>query len=213
LVIELAPEYRKSHDWLRFSNLGKILREREHKLNFYFEWTDENQKKLLAVNEMFLNAWEKTLAETKSIMCTLENQIADKNDFLTDYEIRIKIIPYLLSDKDDIDDSETVFDELLSEEFIEECYLSEHFSHCHFERYKDSDSRYIDRSFNWNLEYFDHIFDRHYIGLSIHQLLDTHIWSFYDILRINRIWSDINVTYQSEMYLKNDRGVINYVKE
>jgi hypothetical protein len=214
LAVGLAGEIDKRDmrsSYFKYYKVLDLLMERSIRLNSHFEWTIENQKLLLAVNDMFLNTWEKAIAEAKSIMVTLENRILSNDNFLADYEIEIELTPFIMRIDTDDEENETheTFEDLLSGKQHGCWYLSESLSHIHFNTEKDRVSFYLDRSENWNSEYFNHVFDRHYIGLSIHELLDSQIWSFNDILRINRIWTNINVRYQSDCYLKNARSESN----
>jgi hypothetical protein len=84
----------------RYSNLWTLLHERRNRLDSHFEWTVENQKQLLVVNDMFLNAWEKAINEAKTIMYSLENRISNNDDFLMDYEIEVELTPYIWLDND-----------------------------------------------------------------------------------------------------------------
>jgi hypothetical protein len=207
LAVEIDKrDLRSSH--FRSDKVLNLLKERRDRLNSHFEWTIENQKLLLVVNDMFLSTWEKAVAEAKSIMVALENRILSDDNFLADYEIEIELIPYITGLDTDNKKNEIyeTIEDLLSKKQQGRWFLSENISHSHFNIEKDRVCTYLDRSSNWNLEYFNHVFDSHYIGLSIHELLDSHIWSFYDILRINYIWTDISVHHQSDFYLKNTRN-------
>jgi hypothetical protein len=208
LAIELNKKLSPAHHFSD-SNLWTLLNERRIRLDSHFEWTVENQKQLLVVNDMFLNAWEKAINEAKTIMYSLENRISNNDDYLMDYEIEVELTPYTWPDNDDKKETKEAyetFEDLLSEKQHGSWFLSESLSHTHFNTDKDRVSFYLDRSCNWNLEYFNHVFDLHYIGLSIHELLDAGVWCFSDILQIKNIWSNINVIHQSDLYLKNYRG-------
>ena len=55
---------------------------------------------------------------------------------------------------------------------------------------------FLDTSQNWNIEYFGEIFEHNYIGYAIHVLLETHEWSFKDIINIIKIWADVKIKHQ-----------------
>jgi hypothetical protein len=53
---------------------------------------------------------------------------------------------------------------------------------------------------NWNIRCFGNTFDNNYICYQIHELLDTDIWSLYDIVNISKITADVKIINQH--YLK-----------
>ena len=66
-----------------------------------------------------------------------------------------------------------------------------------------SEGLYLNRKLNWNREFLDNQFDDHYIGYCIHELLETCVWSFQDLLNIEEIWTRIVGTYNGIEYYTN----------
>jgi hypothetical protein len=134
---------------------------------------------------------EKTHTEAKLVVGGLEKRIQDNDPFLKDYEVEIELTPYMHERNEETDDD---FALVLSEP-IGLTAISYHFSHCNFCNHDNEIPLYIDKSLNWNFEYFDETFASYYIGYAIHALLDCH-WSFSDILKIKTIWGDVEIEHQ-----------------
>ena len=188
----LAMEmYNKSFKDKRFRVLDAILFERANKLDSNFEWTDENKQKFLNVNNKIMQAFVSTYNEALSVANELENRIKNGDKFLKDYEIEITITPYIY--KDDDDDICYVLSEPVSG------FLPMHLPIIGNSSYNSKVNEkpiYLDESLNWNIEYFGDTFNNDYICYGIHELLDTHRWSFIDIVNINKIHVDVEVIHQ-----------------
>jgi len=177
--------------------LGVILSERFIKLNRNFEWTKENKERFIKVNDKITQAFEKAYNEAVSIAKELENRLNNNDDFVDDYEIIIKISPYMGEEFYDDDGDVGGIGFVLSEP-ISGCHPIRHwFGHSNLEISLSETPVYLDRTLNWNIEYFGNTFDNDYIGYGIHALLDTHQWSFKDIMNINTIWTDVEVRHQN----------------
>jgi len=183
----LGPKIRDDH------LLTAILIERVSKIDRDFEWTDDNKLKFISVNNRFIQVFESAYNEAVSIANALEDRIKNGDIFIKDYEITIRITPYI---------EDVFYDQMLDENGIGfvlsepdlhfdpiECYISRHSF--------DAVPIYLDKSLNWNIEYFGDTFEKDYICYAIHELLDTHRWSFYDIANIKKIWADVVVKYQN----------------
>ena len=56
---------------------------------------------------------------------------------------------------------------------------------------------YLDE-LNWNIEpHFEGKFFEHFISQAIHDLYDHMYWSFFDILKINQLCTEMRVVYQN----------------
>ena len=176
--------------------IGRILYERKHRLNEGFKWTEENKARFLFINDQLYDACVKGWEEAKETAAALEKRIKQRNSFLKDYEIEITLNIY-----PKIKGERRWASELESYLGHEETRLLEmNISHSHYKRkFKKENAdkpMLIDKSTNWNIEYFDGVFDNDYICYAIHGLLDTDGWSFVDILSINKIWVDVEVKHQ-----------------
>jgi hypothetical protein len=180
----------------RFGILDNILFKRVIKLNNNFEWTNENKQKFLNINDKFMQVFEASYNEALSIADVLENRIKNNDKFIKDYEIEIKIAPYMGDEfyNDDL----TGIGDILSEPEPHFSPINFSFGHSCFDH---ETPIYLDKSFNWNIEYFGDTFKDNYICYEIHELLDTHRWSFCDIIKINEICADVEVTHQH--YIEN----------
>ena len=171
--------------------LRAILIVRFRKLNGVFEWTQKNKKRFIEVNDKIMQVFEKAYKEALSIANELENRLNNNDDFIKDYEIEIKLRPYT-SDEDDIG---LVLSEPISGYYPINCQLNS----CLLEQYLSEQPMELDRSVNWNIEYFGNTFDNDYIGYTTHMLLDGE-WSFKDIISINAIYADVEAIHQYTVY-------------
>jgi hypothetical protein len=173
-----------------FEILHDILLERAIKLNRNFEWSNENKQKFLKVNDKFMFVFEKAYNEALSVAHELENRISLNDKFIKDYEIEIKITPYM--DDRFYNDNSGDIGCILSEPSPINSPIYFSFGHTHYHHEKPI---YMDKSLNWNIEYFGDMFRDNYICYEIHELLDSK-WSFYDIINIKKIWADVEVIHQ-----------------
>jgi hypothetical protein len=182
----------------RFDLLYDILFERVMKLDNNFEWTNENKQKLLNVNDKLMQVFECAYNEALSVAGELENRIKNNDTFIKDYEIEIKMTPYT-SDRfynDDANGNKIGY--ILSEPNPPLSLINFSFGHTNFHHEKPI---YMDKTMNWNIQYFGDAFKDNYICYEIHELLDTHIWSLYDIINIDKIRADVEVIHQH--YIEN----------
>jgi hypothetical protein len=192
LAIEIYKNDLKGETSARdFKILREILMKRAHELNKNYTWTPENIDRILKINDKLTEACEKVYTEAKLVVSGLEKRIQDNDPFLKDYEVEIELDPYMYEPHDETDDE---FAYVLSEP-IGLTAINDHFSHSDSYNQNDEIPLYIDKSKNWNIEYFDETFNNYYIGYAIHALLDWH-WSFSDILRIKTIWGNVKIEHQ-----------------
>ena len=174
--------------------LTDVLSERKRRLNADFKWTEENKAQFLLINDKLFESCEKGWKEAFEIAEGLKKRIKRRDSFLKDYqiEIRINIYPKISGD---VDETVTAY---LGEETLR--YMEHGIGHSYYNKhFNDKDlkkSITIDKSINWNLEYFNGEFDNDYICYAIHYMLDALVWSFPDILSIEGIWVDVEVTHQ-----------------
>lgn len=181
--------------------LNEVLYVRCVKLNSKHIWTEKNINEILRVSDLFATSFEKALAYAKIIKSDLQYK-KNKNNFLMDFEIEIKLIPYLSGYEmvEDILDLRACFMYVLCEPIIKKCQsiLTADIS------YEEENKKYYDKSVIWEHEAFDSeniealsCFNDHFISYAIHELLDTMIWSFQDVSSINRICAEVLVRHQS----------------
>jgi len=200
LLKERTPEPRLN--WPLTDELMDLLRERRKELNINFQWDDENIEQFKEVNERIMEACENGWNESVKEAQALEKRIKSGDSFLNDYEIDVRLMVYL-EIADDYEEGER---EELEGFLAEETYLQSigHISHVHYDHAmkKENLPLAIDKSTNWNGEFFGDRFHDYYICYFIHRLLDTRVWSYPDILNIVCIWSDVEVLHQKCTELK-----------
>jgi hypothetical protein len=197
----LAIEIYENSLTLREEPLGIfkiILRERVIKLNNNFEWTNGNKQKLLNVNDKFMQVFDMAYNEAISSAFELENRIKNNDQFIKDYEIKIKMTPYW---NEQFYKGNGSIGYVLSEPKPLYSIIKYSFGHSSYNDEINEKPIYLNKSLNWNTEYFGDTFKDNYICFEIHELLDSQEWSFNDIIIINKIWADVEVIYQH--YIEN----------
>ena len=192
LVKEIHDEtvYGKPFDILFDIILDTILSTRAKKLNGNFKWTDENKQRFLKVNDTFMRVFEAAYNEALAVADELKNRIRNNDKFVKDYEIEITMNAYMHDHA--YDDPEIMF-VLAGPDFR---MIHANIGHNNYsQRNKDNKPLYLDKSKNWNFQYFGDEFNDNYICYQIHKLLNGD-WSFYDIININKIWANIKYEYQ-----------------
>jgi hypothetical protein len=184
-----------------------VLNERSHRLNADFQWTAENHARFLLVSDQLYEAYVKGWQEAFEIAADLEKRIKRRDSFLKDYEIEIIIAAYpQISGERKTAETVAAY---LGEKKLR--YMEYGLSHCHYDKYiNDEDFKKpttIDKSMNWNIEYFNGEFDNDYICYPIHYMLDTLVWSFADIISIRKIWVDADVRYQHHAWIPKKKAV------
>jgi len=148
-------------------------------------------KELERVSNLFILAAEKVCAYEELIRKELETK-KNRDDFLMDYDIEIRLIPYLRGyekNESDIDCFMYVLCEPLGNRNL--------FTYC-IDRYCDKTANYNYTMFlcDDNNQPLDCFKDK-FISYAIYELKDSMTWSYYDIMNINRISIDVKVNYQS----------------
>ena len=179
-----------------YSLLDLILLERVHKMNKKFEWTEENKQKFITINYNFINIFENAYNEALKIAETLEKRIKNNDSFIKDYEIEIQIQPYI-KDKENYENIDGCFALVLCEPLSSFYPINYNIGHSCYEKKLTETPIYLDKSSNRNLEHcFGRTFENEYIGNAIHDLQDNK-WSFFDIINIKRIFTDVKVYHQN----------------
>jgi len=206
MLLKIAAEVAYGNTSMKFLSereeeylIEQLLIERCRRLSEDFEWTEENRTRLLLVNDELFNACKKGWHEALEKAKILEKRIKSKDSFLKDYEIRIKINTYPKINGIARDVAECI-ESYLAEEMLPDI---ESISHCHYKKVTLNDQEFpkymVDDNTNWNMEYFGDTFKDDYICYLTHCMLDTGVWSFRDIISIERVWVDVEVTYQTYM--------------
>jgi antirestriction protein len=178
--------------------MDDLLGERKRRLNKDFQWTDKTRARFLQVNNQLFDACKRGWQEAVKTADALEQRIKQRESFLKDYEISIIVNAY-----------PAISGNRITAEHVAECLACEpgvadveRISHCHYHHVHDHENwpkSCIDESTNWNSEFFNGEFKDDYICYMIHTMLDSHRWSYPDILSVKGIWVNVEVTYQNYM--------------
>jgi hypothetical protein len=173
------------------SILTWILLTRSHKLNRNFEPASMDIDHYLHLNDRIESSLKKAVAEAKNLVPPLDKRIKEKDPFLDDYEIRIKLIPLII-----------VEDQTTKERYEVEngiyrllCDTSPNFSY-----------RLEELTVKDNLMFEENWYDLcgmprdkligHHICYFMHEIWEHTHWSIPDILHINEVWTEVCLRYQ-----------------
>jgi len=205
---QLALELYENYYFIDFPKeyladiLDLALYERSSKLDSNHVWTDENIREIIRVSELFASACEKACIYAKTIADKLE-QDKRGNNFPADYDIEIKLIPYLKGYRD-AENKYCGFMDVICKPIST---FSDITLTCSYD-----DNKYFDRSENWNeypfvdengktLDCFKNV----NISYAVHELLDSLIWSFQDIINISEICAEVRVKHKLFFGGKSDK--------
>ena len=181
----------------------KILETRVRKLNRNFVWNEQNKKHLQELNNKVINGFKLAYDEAKTLHEILLKRKKANDQFLNDFEIKIKLVPFIL----EFNKKDGILEEGDEDSIYYILYTS-------FPKYlwedklvKDIEDqisipRYIaaNQDMSANSECFDGNGDvpDDFVCYAIHDLEQHYerILSWYDILKINEIWVEVNVTHQ-----------------
>jgi hypothetical protein len=176
--------------------LNDILKIRAYKLDRNFTWTEQYKKQLLELNEKIMNGFSAANNEAKRVFENLTKRVNAKDAFLNDFEIEVKLTPFILElDKDDnpTENWEGIYSILCN-------ILPNHLwtDHAGGGSGWTSCLRYENDGISCGAEIFHGHFDDHYICYGMYELRDCsrHILSWYDILKINEIWIEVKACHQ-----------------
>lgn len=176
--------------------LDDILHERKLKIDASFVWSEENKQKFLRVNNELIRVWQSAYNEAIALAQKLEYRMCNEDSFIKDYEIELKITPYVREEDTTLDDDSFTY--VLCEPLNGYPPLSCGIS------YDEKDLPiFLDKSLNWNIDWKlkDIFTDDVYIGYSIHRLIMDDVWSLYDITNIDRIWANVEILHQYFTYI------------
>jgi len=177
--------------------LMEALLIRKLKMNERFEWTPENREKLLRLNQKLIECWTKIREEAKQTIETLHKRINEPDNFLTDYYVEAKVLSFIYIPDEDgrFWEAQDCIEEVLIDSLDDCKYVVNYDS---FESKEDLDyCKYLDRAHYYHDDpIFDKEFEAHFISLAVHELYDHTLWSLPDILRINRLWAEVQVVKQ-----------------
>jgi len=177
--------------------LDEALSERKYKKNQTFEWTPENKVKLLRLNQQLIDCWEKLDVEAKQTFKTLKSRLTDSDEFLHDFNIEAVVMSliHIPDENGDYDDAQNCIEEVLIDSLDENYCVNRH---DYYSLDSDDPSNdlplYLNRKQNWSDDpIFKGKFDGHFISQAVHDLYDHSCLSMSDILKINRLRSELRI--------------------
>ena len=174
---------------------------RREELNEKFIWTDEARESILELNQKIFDCEKLLYKEYQAIKQELDKRIDAKDNFLTDYNIDMRICPMILIPDND---GELVDPWEKSESLVRGIYSL-------LNDYIDKDSEMIprmnydfvndkedDEISNWNntLGSASEHFKDDLIHYAFHCLYDHAHLAWEDILQIKYLWTEVKVDYQ-----------------
>lgn len=173
---------RRFYDFLE----SDFLFERQKLLNEKFVWTEDARKQILLLNEKIF-ACEKLLHEEYAAKKKeLEDRESRNDKFLTDYNISMKLELWIYTPNKDGELDEPEEGTIYS--FIND-KLHVHADMIPRKNYNNEEL------LNWNDE-MGKLFENDFLHYAFHCMCDHEHLAWEDILKINYIWSEVNVDYQ-----------------
>ena len=172
-----------------------VLNDRKWALDEKFIWNDATRERFLFIQDLLVSKYTEAWDEAVTIAEDLERHIASGEINLTDYEIDVKLSPYMAEDSD----SSCTINDYLTEDMANR-YLSDFISHSLLEKGRKPKSIMLGHCDNLALDWkgrlrgvFD---DSVHIAHIMHTLIEQAGWAFEDILSIQSVQSSIEVLYQ-----------------
>lgn len=166
--------------------LSDILRERKHRLNRRFKFEPQSIARFVAVNDLLQRSLTKARKEAQRVQPRLEERIAAKDAFLTDFEYELQIQPYTGKEQGIYG----LLEELTHQSSAHLCFSKISLL---------NDASGVE-DMNWNncdgLGGFSDDLASHHIGYSMHELYSHTFWSLPDILKISHVWIDVVIIRQ-----------------
>jgi hypothetical protein len=208
---ELEALLRRAPHHFQTGETGKeivldILLRRKILLDRKFEWSPENIRRIVTVSDKFLAAWEAGFAKAKSIIDILYEKEPDKEAFWDNYAVEITLDPQILVKNPETGEFEypgdTVYPVLvdyLAAEYELNISVGENdYNPATKDESGFREDSHVSRKLSWNIEGFGDIdLADQYICYAIHILYSHHEWANEDILKINYIDSQVEITHLS----------------
>jgi hypothetical protein len=183
--------------------LEDMLKVRCWKLDVNFSWTENFKKQLLELNEKVMNGFLLAYEEAKTQFNILSKRIKNNDTYLKGFNISINLKPFILEPNEDEyymeERGEGIY--YLLYNILPDTIWSDDFLADEHDLDNMISSKYLNNEENFNInEYFGHkgIFDDSFICWAMYDLLSNckKILSWYDVLKINEIWTEVKFTHQ-----------------
>jgi hypothetical protein len=194
-ILKLYSENDR-HNWAWHSHEVKMmLIERQNRLDNSFVWTEDVRKHILLLNEKIFDCEKLLHEEYTAKKKELEEREVANDPFLTDYnlDMRINLCIYTLDEDGDFCEPEedTIYGFLNDRlRVIAEMIPSMNY------RSGDWDDK---EQLNWNflaMRHYTNLFENDFIHYAFYHIHNNINLAWEDILKINCIWSEVNVDYQ-----------------
>ncbi|HEY5592105.1 MAG TPA: hypothetical protein VIK55_13945 [Paludibacter sp.] len=206
--------YRKFQKSKAFSNdkLEACLRHRKYLINKDFQFTPPAVKQIERVNAILIESTAKVLAKASAIYRQMQKTKAEGDDFLDDYTIQATVGVIYNGDKSiltlDEDENNGQSDYVTMADILDFTHFP--FEHLRSFTFFDRDNVWSDEtdeihftdgmlSDNWDIEVLSAPELSHipYFCYASHILFCDSMYSLSDIIRINDIWNEVNVTWRN----------------
>lgn len=169
--------------------LEQVLQHRKRKLNSTFRFTAETALRFVEISDLLTDCYMQALAEAKPVIKALDKRIEDKDAFLHDYEIELKMHVFVADPWEESPGAYGVLQEITSGDGA---VLKANG--------RGDGNPYQPDESNWNdideLRHHKKELADHYIGYAMHELYSHSQWSLPDILKITQLWAEVVVTRQ-----------------
>ena len=189
-ILKLCSKNNR-HNWAWHSHeVKRMLIKRQNRLDNSFVWTEDVRKRILLLNEKIFDCEKLLHEEYTPKKKELEEREVANDPFLTDYNIdmRIKLSIYTLDEDGDFGEPEegTIYDFLNDRLHL----LADMIPTMNYDKDKEQ--------LNWNIEMnkYTNLFENDLIHYAFYHMHNNIRLSWEDILKINCIWSEVNVDYQ-----------------
>lgn len=160
--------------------------ERKHKLDKYFEFTPSHISRIIYLNEQ-LKSCEQELIQQSIRLEKLLLSDSGLQPFLSDYEIECRIELYL---PDSCYDGDTTSEKSLMDSspgiIPEYCFKGK--------QLQEADMAFYD--INWNEHFERKEFQHVRFCYAFHHFVDHTCMSMQDLIRIEKVWGEVEIKYQ-----------------
>jgi hypothetical protein len=169
-----------------------IMLERFCRLKRKFKWTEENKKRLVKVSDEFLKAWEDGFAKAKMVAAALYEQDPGKER----YDIEFTLHPEIVFAEEEEARSDWELYNAITARLDRDINMHFIFDPADKNEKEFREDIHISRDLSWNIEGLGDIELKDYhICYALHVLYSHNHWPPQDIVRINRILTDVEVSY------------------
>lgn len=198
--------------------LNVILEYRVEILDDNFSWNDEFKKQLLELNEKIKEGFTSAYNQAEAVFENLIDNLKSENAFLQDFNLSINLRPFILEPNEKHFFLEERGDEsiyyVIYNKLQEEILWNDHIiiDRDNFNKSKKElkniftkqllHKKFNETDFTMDINKFENInrfFDCCKFGSAWCSLISCRYLSWYDILKINEIWIEVNVTHQHFM--------------